>query len=439
MFDATKLQKKLPHLADYGKDVESWMTEFVKVMELYDIMEPRRIFIWVKEAVEEDVKGALSPLVVRRGDETRYPSFKEIQDAIEEHLHITENDKCAILKSLQINQEETIKKFNYRYKKLYNKLSLEYRRLISVKDYTNAISSRVFPCSRVMIAECDTINEACKIAEVAEEAEKEINNINQRNEFNNMGNHIMLTQNQFDNSLLMRHPIYENLQLGQLSIKNNNNNLLQGGNNRNSKFRSWNNNNNFRNPNYVAHMNNAYGHSNYYLNNSNDINKMDNGNLTNHYNSRFNYNNVSNHNNISQYMNNNNKYNMNNMSNNQAPNEIRDHRNNPYLNNMNNNMRTTINEKEYDKQRLSNNKINTNNMTQSFNYQNGNNYNNRMGNNNIINTLVTSNKINNSNNNNHVNCYRCTMNGHRASECPYTFKQLAELEEKGLINKPLNQ
>ena len=42
MFDATKLQKKLPYLADYGKDVDSWMTDFVKTMELYDIMEPRR-------------------------------------------------------------------------------------------------------------------------------------------------------------------------------------------------------------------------------------------------------------------------------------------------------------------------------------------------------------------------------------------------------------
>ena len=42
-------------------------------------------------------------------------------------------------------------------------------------------------------------------------------------------------------------------------------------------------------------------------------------------------------------------------------------------------------------------------------------------------------------NNYHVNCYRCTLEGHRASECPYKFKQLAEMEEQGLINKPLNQ
>lgn len=430
MFDANKLQKKLPHLADYGKDVESWMTEFVKVMELYDIMESRRIFTWVKEAVEEDVQGALNSLVVRRGDEMRYPTFKEIQNAIEVHLNITENDKCAVLKSLQINPDETIKKFNYRYKKLYNKLSLEYRRLISVKDYTTAISSRVFPCSRVMIAECDTINEACKIAEVAEEAEKEINNINQRNETINMRNHIMFTQNQPDNSLLMRHPFYENLQLNQLST-NNNNNIFQGGNNLNYKFKQWNNNNNnnsFRNSNYSNRMSNPYNNSYYYLNNNDDITHMNNGNLINRYNNRLNYNNFLNNNNINQYMNNNNKNNRSNMSNNQLANDIRDTRNNHYLTN-----------NEYDNQRLNSKKINSNNRTQSFSYQNGNNHHNGIENRSVINTMVTTNNKYNDNNNNQVICYRCTLKGHKSSECPYTFKQLAEMEEKGLINKSLNQ
>jgi len=84
---------------------------------------------------------------------------------------------------------------------------LEYRRLISIKDYTNAISSRVFPCSRVMIAEYETINEAFKIAEVTEEAEKEISNANQRRKINNnMGTNIMFTQNHTNNNVLLNHP-----------------------------------------------------------------------------------------------------------------------------------------------------------------------------------------------------------------------------------------
>jgi len=47
------------------------------------------------------------------------PTLKEIQDTIEEYLHITENDKCSVLKSLKINKDESLKKFNYKYKKLY--------------------------------------------------------------------------------------------------------------------------------------------------------------------------------------------------------------------------------------------------------------------------------------------------------------------------------
>jgi len=57
MINAAKLQKALPNLIDYGKDVDGWMHEFVRVMELYDVVEPRRIFVWAKEAVEEDMHG----------------------------------------------------------------------------------------------------------------------------------------------------------------------------------------------------------------------------------------------------------------------------------------------------------------------------------------------------------------------------------------------
>ncbi len=431
MFDATKLQRKLPLLSNYGKDVESWITDFSKLLELYDIREPRRIFTWAKEAVEEDIQGTLNSLIARRGDEIRYPTFKEIQNAIEEHMHITESDKCSVLKSLQINDEESLKKFNYRYKKLYNKLSLEYRRLISIKDYTNAISSRVFPCSRVMIAECETINEAFKIAEVAEEAEKEITNANQKNDINNMRNHIMFTQSQPNMSLLMNHPFYENLQINQLPKNNNMNNTFMGGNNWNSKSKPWNNINNFRNPNYVYHMSNP----NYYLNNNN-TNKLNNGNRTNRYNSKFNYRNVPNNNtnNINQYMSNNNKYHMSDMSNHQSSNEIRDNNNEHYFDNINNNSNINTTNKEYDQQKYNSNKINSINTSQNFNYQNGNNYNNEMENNNVINTMVSNN-----NNSYHLHCYRCTLEGHKASACPYTYKQLAEMEEKGLINKSLNQ
>ena len=31
-------------------------------------------------------------------------------------------------------------------------------------------------------------------------------------------------------------------------------------------------------------------------------------------------------------------------------------------------------------------------------------------------------------------CHRCYQEGHKSNKCPYTFKQLAEMEEKGLLN-----
>jgi len=71
MFNAAKLQRILLLLINYGKDVESWITDFSKTMELYDIMELRRIFTWAKEAVEEDTQGALNSLVKGRGDSIR--------------------------------------------------------------------------------------------------------------------------------------------------------------------------------------------------------------------------------------------------------------------------------------------------------------------------------------------------------------------------------
>ena len=71
MFNAAKLQRILPLLINYGKDVESWITDFSKTMELYDIMELRRIFTWAKEDVEEDTQGALNSLVKGKGDSIR--------------------------------------------------------------------------------------------------------------------------------------------------------------------------------------------------------------------------------------------------------------------------------------------------------------------------------------------------------------------------------
>ena len=93
-------------------------------------------------------------------------------------------------------------------------MSLEYQRLITIKDYTISIKSRMFPCSQVMIAKCEIMSEAHKIAEVAEEAEKEIL-LKKRNNY--QGNNIMTIQHEGG---LLSHPFYEEFLFGQSHLDN---------------------------------------------------------------------------------------------------------------------------------------------------------------------------------------------------------------------------
>jgi len=65
---------------------------------------------------------------------------------------------------MSIAEEETIKKFNYRYRRSYHNLSKEYQKLITVKEYQEAICSRVFPCSQVALARVTDLPEAYRIA-----------------------------------------------------------------------------------------------------------------------------------------------------------------------------------------------------------------------------------------------------------------------------------
>jgi len=179
MLDAAKIKKELPYLEDYKKNVLEWIEDLKEYLLLYDITEPKKAFNWVLAAVEDDVKDAIRVLVTRRNEEERYPRFSEIQKAVEDHLEITEGDKWAVLRNLTIGEEESMKQFNHRYRKLYHNLSRDYQKLITVKEYKEAISPRVFPCSQVSISKVDNLQEAYKIAELAETTEKEIQERNE--------------------------------------------------------------------------------------------------------------------------------------------------------------------------------------------------------------------------------------------------------------------
>jgi len=109
---------------------------------------------------------------------------------------------------MNIAEEETIKKFNYRYRRYYHNLNREYQKLITVKEYQEAISSRIFPCSQVALARVTDLQEAYRIAELAEKTENEIKEKNENNgprARQGLKNISMFTQN---NNYMMGHPFY---------------------------------------------------------------------------------------------------------------------------------------------------------------------------------------------------------------------------------------
>ena len=250
MVDASKVKRDLPYLCDYGKDIDTWIEDFKGVMEMHDIQDSSRIFVWLKIAVEADLRNVLKSLVTTRNNITRYPNYKEVQSAIEKYMDIKPADKCSVLKNLKIKPNENIKNFNYRYLTLYHRLDRDYQKIISVDDYLNSIKSRIYVHSQILLAECDTLSDAFEVAVRAEKAEKRtIGN----NEFLNTS---MVFQNNSNcqNSLL-EHPLYRGLTEGNRDLDNSiqnayyvgNADLFSTGRYRQERFNSRNNNNNNNN------------------------------------------------------------------------------------------------------------------------------------------------------------------------------------------------
>ena len=390
--DSLKIYKVLPMLEDYENNVVDWIEDLSNLMRVCNIKDPERIFTWASEAVDSNTKAVLRRLINKRTGV--YPSLKEIQKAVEEHLGITEGDKLTYLQGLKIKENETIKTFNDRYRRLYHDLSRDYQKIVSVKTYRNAIKSRNFAYSQVFMSKCDSLNEAYEIAETAEEAEKEWNkpdnnNINKEyqirttNNKRNIRNLSMLTQNtSFPRR--NRNPTFNYFNADPRNNYQRNNNMINNNWNTNNNEYSFNNSNNFNlyNPNRAT-LNNSYGnyHTNGNINNFNNSSNRRNNNFnyinngTNNYNAgvpQNNYNNIQGYNNYHD-----------------QNNQIK----NPYIKNR--------------KEQFINNSDIQNRIQQGLDL-NSPNY-----------TLY---------------CHRCYQEGHKSNKCPYTFKQLAEMEEKGLLN-----
>jgi len=90
---------------------------------------------------------------------------------------------------------------------LYHNLNRHYQKLITVKEYKESISTRIFSCSQVSVAKVDSLQEAYEIAERAETTKQELQERNEsfQPKRRNLKNVTMVTQAR---NFLTSHPIY---------------------------------------------------------------------------------------------------------------------------------------------------------------------------------------------------------------------------------------
>ncbi|KAL6635507.1 hypothetical protein U3516DRAFT_860726 [Neocallimastix sp. 'constans'] len=164
--DICKLLRSLPLLKNYGKDVDLWIHEFEEVMDLWDIQNPKRRLIFMRECVDYSLKEVIKS-IEKKSENKPYPSTQIIKEEIEKYLGITQNDKIWELKEVKIKANESKPIFNINYIRKYKNIDKEMRKLVTIEDYINSIKPRIYPCLRVLEQECENIEEAIKIAEKA--------------------------------------------------------------------------------------------------------------------------------------------------------------------------------------------------------------------------------------------------------------------------------
>ncbi|ORY13343.1 hypothetical protein LY90DRAFT_636762 [Neocallimastix californiae] len=166
---------KLPILEQYGVDINGWLNDFNRIMELYDINKPERKFTFLKECVEFELR---EELILLKEKNNVIPQPEEIKCVIENYLKITASDKYWNLINMRINNKETLVSFNNKYNRLLDDMREDYKTLITVRNYINSMKSRSYPYLRIKEKNCKTIKEAMETAEQAERIEKQLRMVN---------------------------------------------------------------------------------------------------------------------------------------------------------------------------------------------------------------------------------------------------------------------
>ena len=87
--DIYKLLRSLPSLKNYGKDVDLRIYDFEEVMDLWDIQNPKRRLVFMKECVNYALKEVLKSIEENCENQTNL-STQIIIEEIEKYLGITQ-------------------------------------------------------------------------------------------------------------------------------------------------------------------------------------------------------------------------------------------------------------------------------------------------------------------------------------------------------------
>lgn len=161
----------IPKLGNKNQDVTGWITQLDTWFQLGGIEEEGIKVLWSKTTAVGDALDLIKNLCEEKEDIT----LAEIKGALETYYGSKRNLQSVMeeLSTITIGNNETVKEFNLKFKKLVNKLPKEKRTNFNVFDYIKALKNRKRVWEGLVISDCSNLNDAYEKAERYDKLEEE--------------------------------------------------------------------------------------------------------------------------------------------------------------------------------------------------------------------------------------------------------------------------
>jgi len=153
----------IPKLGNENRDVNGWFTLMETWLSLGGVTQDDLKLLWCKTTVVGDVL----EFVKNQCEENENLTLVQMKDALDEYYGNKVNQqalKDEIL-SLSIRYGETVKDYNLRFKKLFNKLNRGARESVQVSDYIRTLKPRRKVWEGLVVKDFTNLEEAYKLAE----------------------------------------------------------------------------------------------------------------------------------------------------------------------------------------------------------------------------------------------------------------------------------